>query len=105
MDMILEMAMQYVSPFLLYLTGINVFAFVIFCYDKYMSIKGGWRVPEKKLLQLAAIGGSPAIFLSRKLVRHKTRKQPFNKFLLAIVMTQLILAVVALWWVARGGSF
>lgn len=96
MHNISEMAGLLILPFFIYLGVVNLFSFAIFGWDKYKSIKNGWRIPEKTLLLLAVLGGSPAMLIGQNLLRHKTRKQPFNAYLLLIVLIQIIaIAVLA----------
>lgn len=72
----------------------NLIAFIVFAGNKKRSELGGWRVPEKHILTWAILGGSPAIYFSRKMLRHKTYKQPFNNILKIVIFVQL-LALVA----------
>lgn len=94
MHNIVEMAGLLILPFLLYLGLVNLFTFAVFGWDKYRSIKNAWRVPENTLLLLALIGGSPAMLVGQKLLRHKSRKQPFKTYLLLIVLVQVIACCV-----------
>ena len=43
---------------LVYLAVINVIAFGLYGLDKYRAMNNMWRIPEKTLLGVAAIGGS-----------------------------------------------
>lgn len=91
MHNIIQMAGLLILPFSIYIGFANLFTFAIFGWDKYKSIKNGWRIPERTLLILAAFGGSPAMLLGQKLLRHKTRKQPFKTYLLLIVLIQIFM--------------
>ncbi len=73
----------------LVLAALNLWTFASFWHDKRQAISGGWRVPEGRLLLLAALGGSPGAFAARHLLRHKTRKQPFATLLWLIALVQL----------------
>lgn len=92
-----------------YLAVLNLLTFAIFGVDKAAAadkVRGGRsRVPERALLTLAALGGSPGALLARPLFRHKTRKQPFGAWLTLIVFLQAAMVVVglALWWRGRAG--
>ncbi|TCM18054.1 uncharacterized membrane protein YsdA (DUF1294 family) [Novosphingobium sp. PhB165] len=91
------------------LCGLNLWTFAVFGYDKAQSRRGGGRVPEKHLLTLSALGGSPGALLARRLFRHKTRKQPFVNYLKTIVVLQCAgvvgLAVLAAKWGGAAGVF
>lgn len=67
---------------------INAVTMLHYWHDKRRARAGGWRVPESTLLGLAAIGGSPGALLACRLLRHKTRKQPFATLLLLTAVVQ-----------------
>ncbi len=69
----------------------NLFTILLFWTDKRRARHGLRRIPELRLLMLALLGGTPAAYLSRRLFRHKTRKQPFSSRLGLILMSQLLL--------------
>jgi uncharacterized membrane protein YsdA (DUF1294 family) len=68
----------------IYLLLINAMTYVAFFCDKQRAIRGARRWPERNLLWLAALGGSPAAIVARQRLRHKTRKQPFSDRLIII---------------------
>ncbi|NML07155.1 DUF1294 domain-containing protein [Sphingomonas sp. G-3-2-10] len=70
------------------LVAINFWTILRFRQDKRAARIGTRRVPERQLLGLALIGGSPGALLARHLYRHKTRKQPFSTLLWLIVAFQ-----------------
>jgi uncharacterized membrane protein YsdA (DUF1294 family) len=78
-----------------YLALINLAAFLVFAWDKRCAQNGMWRVPERTLLGLAAVGGSPAMIAGQYALRHKTWKEPFRTALRAIAALQII-GVIAL---------
>ena len=88
------------------LGGLNLLTFLIFGWDKLAAIDGRSRVPERVLLTLAALGGSPGALLARPVFRHKTRKQPFSAWLMLIVFAQVaaIIAGLAAWWARYGAG-
>lgn len=77
---------------IVYLAVISLIAVVVTVLDKKAAkIDGARRVPEKTLLLLAALGGSVAMFVTMKWIRHKTQHV---KFMLGIPL--IIIAQVAL---------
>lgn len=80
------------TPFLmgaLYLAVINALTYLSFRDDKRRAVQARRRIPERRLLALAALGGSPAAIYAQQTLRHKTAKQPFATLLLAIVGLQV----------------
>lgn len=61
----------------LYIVAVNLAAFLAYRADKRRAEMGDWRVPERTLLALAALGGWPGANTARQIFRHKTRKEPF----------------------------
>lgn len=78
---------------------VNLITFAEFRHDKQAAIRGERRIRESTLLKWALIGGTPAAFAARHLLRHKTRKQPFSTQLWLILLLQL--GVAAWWWWRR----
>lgn len=74
-----------------FLVVINLAGFLLFAWDKYCARQGRWRVKERTLLLLAALGGSIGIVAGQRILRHKTRKQPFRTYLATIVIMQIVL--------------
>lgn len=74
---------------LAWLALINAWTFHRFRQDKQRAATGRWRVSENELLSLAFLGGTPAAFAARHLLRHKTRKQPFSTWLFGIALMHL----------------
>ncbi|WP_241484071.1 DUF1294 domain-containing protein [Ruegeria sp. ANG-R] len=62
-----------------------------FGWDKLRARRKKRRVPERRLLWLAAIGGSLAALLGRWIFGHKTRKRGFSAWLYAITAVQAAL--------------
>lgn len=79
---------------IIYVWAINGLTLAFFAWDKLCARLRWRRVPEHFLLWLAALGGSPAAYLSRWLFRHKTKKQPFSRWLLSILLFQITAGVI-----------
>ncbi|MGO8609248.1 DUF1294 domain-containing protein, partial [Rhizobium johnstonii] len=74
---------------LAWLALINAWTFHRFRQDKRRAALRQWRVSESELLSLAFLGGTPAAYTARHLLRHKTRKQPFSTYLHLTAMVQV----------------
>lgn len=77
---------------------VNFAAFALFGIDKVRARNRHWRVKESTLLTLALLGGSPGAYAGRRVFRHKTRKEPFNSNLTAIVVLQVLGIGGAIGW-------
>jgi uncharacterized membrane protein YsdA (DUF1294 family) len=87
---------------------LNLVTFCVFWWDKAAARGGKWRIAENKLLSLAFFGGSLGAFAAQRLLRHKTRKEPFRTRLAAIFVLHAAVASVgllALPWVLAGHVF
>lgn len=62
---------------LLYLLVINIFGFFIMWLDKRKAKKGSWRIPEKTLFIVTALGGGIGTIAGMYTFRHKTQKLNF----------------------------
>lgn len=71
-----------------YLWAINGLTLLAFGVDKLRARRRKRRIPERRLLWLAALGGSPAAILGRWIFAHKTRKRGFSSVLMMIVIIQ-----------------
>jgi len=84
---------------LYWLAAANLIAFVLMVLDKSSARRGERRMPEGTLLFWAFLGGAPGTFAASRLVRHKTRKQPFATWMmiwLALDMVLLLLWLLGL---------
>lgn len=80
----------------IYLLIINALSFLFMSVDKHRAKKNLWRIPERTLLLLAAIGGSFGSLLGMRLVRHKTRKPAFSIGIPILFAIQVILLFFSL---------
>lgn len=70
---------------------INFAAILATVSDKRRAQHHRWRIPESTLLLLAALGGSPAMLVTMKLIRHKTQHKKFMIGIPVIIVLQLVL--------------
>ena len=75
----------------------NLVGFVQMFVDKRRAQRDKWRIPEKQLFLVAAIGGSIGSILGMQVFRHKTKHKSFVIGMPAILVAQVVLAVV-IWW-------
>ena len=62
---------------IIYIIIINIIGFLIMLIDKKKAIKGSYRIPEKTLFLITAIGGGIGTTLGMYVFRHKTKKLNF----------------------------
>ncbi len=88
-----------VKTVIIYLAAISVVSVIVTCYDKYAAKKlPRNRVPEKTLLLLSALGGSLAMYITMKCIRHKTLHKKFMVGIPVIIVLQLIIAITIYWF-------
>ena len=63
-------------------------------YDKIKSRSGGWRVPEKKLIIIAIIGGALGMILAMKFFRHKTLHFKFKFGVPMILILNVVIFII-----------
>ena len=80
----------------IYLIIINLIAVVVTIHDKLAAVRGGWRVKERTLLLLAALGGAPLMYLMMLIIRHKTRKLKFMLGIPLIFLSELVIVYLVL---------
>lgn len=86
--------------FYVYLILLNAAAFCLYGIDKKRAVRRQWRIPEKMLLGIAALGGSPGALLGMYFFHHKTRKRKFSMGVPGI----LILEAVLFFWITGQGA-
>ncbi len=77
----------------IYFIIINLFGFFIMWLDKRKAKKGAWRVPEKTLFIITAIGGGIGTTAGMYTFRHKTQKIQFVVGLPLITILEIIAIV------------
>lgn len=82
----------FLKIFIAYLVLINIVSVIVTIIDKRRAKKDQWRIKESTLLLLSAIGGCIGMYITMRLIHHKTRK---FKFMIGIPMI-FILQILAL---------
>ena len=91
---------MYIKIALVYFAIISVVAFVITVWDKYCAKRDMWRVPENTLMLVSLLGGSVAMYITMKTVRHKTKHAKFM-FGIPLIMVLQAALIAALWWLGN----
>ena len=93
-----------------WLGAVNGIAFGLMVADKHRAEVGMRRLSEFTLLLWAVLGGAVGTTLAARLVRHKTRKQPFATWMLVWLWLDIVLLM--LWslgllepWLASGLAY
>ena len=66
-----------IKNIVLYFIIINIIGFFIMYIDKQKAKKGRWRIPEKTLFIVTALGGGIGTIAGMYTFRHKTQKIAF----------------------------
>ena len=77
---------------LLYLLIINALGLLLMLADKRKAQKNLWRIPERTLMTVAALGGSLGCLIGMYAFRHKTRHRKFVIWVPVLLIVQLLLA-------------
>ena len=76
---------------LLYLFAISLISVIVCVADKSRAKRGKRRVRESTLFLLSALGGSAAMYITMRIIRHKTLHK---RFMLGIPLIMLIQAAI-----------
>lgn len=78
----------------------EISVFCLFWFDKRQARNHGRRVRETTLLLLSLFGGVGA-WTGQRLLRHKTRKEPFRTLLGVVIAVHLVGAAAVFWLLLR----
>ena len=84
-----------------YVVFINVFAVIITIVDKKRAKKSQWRIRERTLFLVSALGGSVAMLITMKKIRHKTQHKSFMIGIPLIIAAQILLIGFILYLVLK----
>ena len=87
----------------IYLAVINLIAAILVIHDKRAARLGSWRVKERTLLLISALGGSVAMLMMMRLIRHKTKHAKFMISIPVIIILQIAAVFFICWRLSVGG--
>ena len=79
--------------FIIYLLIINLIGFAIMFIDKEKAKRGSWRIPEKTIFIVTAIGGGIGTIAGMYKFRHKTKKLKFTFGMPAILAIEIAILI------------
>ena len=79
-----------IKNLIIYVIEINIIAFLAMFIDKRKAEKGKWRIPEKTIFIVTALGGGIGTISGMYAFRHKTQKFQFVIGLPAITILEII---------------
>lgn len=82
-----------IKNIIIYLVAINVIGFFAMWLDKRKAQKGKWRIQEKTLFLITALGGGIGTIAGMYTFRHKTKKLAFTVGLPAILVLEIIAVI------------
>ena len=83
------------NPLIIIYAGINLLVWILYGIDKYKAIKKYYRISEKRLIIMSAlgpIGGLIGMFL----FRHKTRKPLFRILVPLFLLIHIAILILSL---------
>ena len=90
--------MEGITYIALYLAAISLLVIILTAHDKRAAQQHKWRVRESTLLLIAALGGSAAMWLTMRVIRHKTKHAKFMVGLPVMIALQIALAIASWRW-------
>lgn len=82
-----------IKNIIIYLVSINIIGFFAMWLDKRKAQKGKWRIQEKTLFLITALGGGIGTISGMYTFRHKTKKLAFTVGLPAILILEIIAVI------------
>lgn len=70
---------------------VNAVTYYFYKKDKTAAQQNGWRVEEKNLHLLAFLGGWPMAWYAQQHLRHKTKKDTFQKMYIVSIVLNIVL--------------
>lgn len=83
-----------IAPYVyLYLTAVNLIAFILYGLDKSYAKRKKWRIPEANLIGVALLYGAAGAYLGMKVFRHKTKHPKFTITVPCLLILQIAFAI------------
>lgn len=67
-----------ISKITLFIAIMSIIGFIQMGIDKHRAVKKAWRIPERNLFLIAALGGGIGSFLGMYVFHHKTKHMKFK---------------------------
>lgn len=83
-----------IENIVIYFLTINIISFFAMYVDKRKAKKGSWRIKEKTLFILVALGGWIGGIAGVYVLRHKTKKSRFTIGFPAIIIIEIICIII-----------
>lgn len=77
--------------YITYFAAISLISVIVTVYDKKAAKRGKRRIRESTLMLLSLLGGSLAMYITMKKIRHKTKHKKFMLGIPVIIVLQIAL--------------
>ena len=77
--------------YITYFAAISLISVIVTVYDKKAAKRGKRRIRESTLMLLSLLGGSLAMYITMKKIRHKTKHKKFMLGIPVITVLQIVL--------------
>ena len=87
-----------VKNIVIYFIIINLIGFFIMWLDKRKAKKGAWRIPEKTLFIITALGGGIGTIAGMHTFHHKTKK---IQFVIGFPLITILEVITIIWFLVK----
>ena len=87
-----------VQNIVIYFIIINLIGFFIMWLDKRKAKKGAWRIPEKTLFVITALGGGIGTIAGMYTFHHKTKK---IQFVIGFPLITILEVITIIWFLVK----
>lgn len=87
-----------VKNIVIYFITINLIGFFIMWLDKRKAKKGAWRIPEKTLFIITALGGGIGTIAGMYTFHHKTQK---IQFVIGFPLITILEVITIIWFLVK----